>query len=229
MEEVSAQGERRGATVRSPLAPALRKLRALSIAAALPLRGGLGPGLRPGPGGDLGGGRPQGIHAADLDGDGDLDVLSASFLDDRFAWYENLGAGAFGPQQVLSDTSDYAWDVGTADVDGDGDLDVVTASYLLNELAWFENLGAAAFGPKGVISQDVRRPGALRLADLDGDGDDDVLATAEFDDEVVWFESLGSGAFGPKRVISSEKASRPPWPPPIWTGTATWTSSRSAR
>ena len=28
---------------------------------------------------------------ADLDGDGDLDVLSASFDDDTIAWYENTG------------------------------------------------------------------------------------------------------------------------------------------
>ena len=31
------------------------------------------------------------VHAADLDGDGDIDVLSASFLDNKIAWYENDG------------------------------------------------------------------------------------------------------------------------------------------
>ncbi|MEM9820292.1 MAG: T9SS type A sorting domain-containing protein [Bacteroidota bacterium] len=30
------------------------------------------------------------LHAADIDNDGDLDVLSASMGDDRIAWYENL-------------------------------------------------------------------------------------------------------------------------------------------
>jgi hypothetical protein len=32
---------------------------------------------------------PTCVYAADLDGDGDLDVLSASELDDKIAWYEN--------------------------------------------------------------------------------------------------------------------------------------------
>jgi hypothetical protein len=31
------------------------------------------------------------VYAADLDGDTDLDVLSASFMDDTVAWYESDG------------------------------------------------------------------------------------------------------------------------------------------
>ena len=31
------------------------------------------------------------VYAADVDGDGDIDVLSASLYDDKIAWYENDG------------------------------------------------------------------------------------------------------------------------------------------
>ena len=40
------------------------------------------------------------VFAADVDGDGDLDVLSASSSYDKIDWYENTdGAGSFGSQQ----------------------------------------------------------------------------------------------------------------------------------
>lgn len=38
----------------------------------------------------------HGVYATDLDGDGDVDVLSASEDDDTIAWYENLMGGPIG-------------------------------------------------------------------------------------------------------------------------------------
>ena len=35
------------------------------------------------------------VFAADVDGDGDMDVLSASGSDDKIAWYENDGSESF--------------------------------------------------------------------------------------------------------------------------------------
>ena len=39
---------------------------------------------------------------ADLDGDGMLDVVTASSGDGKLAWYPNIGAGSFGAQQVIA-------------------------------------------------------------------------------------------------------------------------------
>ena len=94
------------------------------------------------------------VFAADLDGDGDQDVLSASKVDNKIAWYENTdGAGHFGPQQVISTAAHAARSVFAADVDGDGDLDVLSASFLDDKIAWYENTdGAGSFGAPQAIS-----------------------------------------------------------------------------
>ena len=70
------------------------------------------------------------IDVADIDGDGDLDIVSASENDDTIAWYENDGAAdpTFTAADIAT-SADGAWDVFIADIDGDGDLDIVSASY----------------------------------------------------------------------------------------------------
>jgi len=80
----------------------------------------------------------QSVYVADLEGDGDLDILSASW-DDKIAWYENDGSGQFGFQQVITYLADGASSVYAADLDGDGDLDVLSASVLNHTIAWYEN------------------------------------------------------------------------------------------
>jgi FG-GAP-like repeat len=63
--------------------------------------------------------RPYSILGADIDGDGDVDILGASIDDKKVAWYENSdGAGNFGPQQILSTLAYGSY--GRADVDAGG-------------------------------------------------------------------------------------------------------------
>ena len=95
------------------------------------------------------------VYATDLDGDGDADVLSASDIDDKIAWYENLtvnqngpaSPGSFGAQQVLTGpigsptSADGAISVYATDLDGDGDADVLSASSVDGKIAWNENQG----------------------------------------------------------------------------------------
>ena len=146
------------------------------------------------------------VFAADLDGDGDIDVLSASFVDFKIAWYENTdGLGAFGPQQVITTAADWAWSVFAADLDGDGDPDVLSASSHDNKIAWYENTdGLGAFGPQQVITTALNSARSVFAADLDGDGDIDVLSASQTDFKIAWYENTdGMGAFGPQQVITT--------------------------
>ena len=71
------------------------------------------------------GGWKHGVFAADMDGDGDMDIVSASYNDDTIAWYENNGAA--DPSWTATDiatSADGAVSVFAADMDGDGDMDI---------------------------------------------------------------------------------------------------------
>lgn len=145
------------------------------------------------------------VFAADLDGDGDADVLSASVADDTIAWHENTdGIGTFGPRRVITTTANDVQSVIASDLDGDGDADVLSVFYLDNMIAWYENTdGAGNFGPVQVISDTALGAASVQSADIDGDGDQDVLAASGHDDTVAWFENIdGMGTFGPKRIIT---------------------------
>ena len=83
------------------------------------------------------------VYAADLDGDGDLDILSASEWDDRIAWYENDGGTP--PDfiaHIISTNANEANAVYAADLDTDGDVDVISGSDGDAKIAWYENDGA---------------------------------------------------------------------------------------
>ncbi len=72
-----------------------------------------------------------------MDGDGDMDVLSASGNDDKIAWYENNGSESFTAHTITT-SADNAETVFAVDVDGDGDIDVLSASVNDDKIAWYE-------------------------------------------------------------------------------------------
>jgi hypothetical protein len=87
------------------------------------------------------------ISAADLDGDGDPDVLFGSraiFGEPQAAWLENLGLGVFGPERTFPTPAAMTEaSVHPADIDGDGDQDVfaIALGPVPADLLWFENRG----------------------------------------------------------------------------------------
>ena len=86
------------------------------------------------------------VFAADMDNDGDMDILSASYLDDTIAWYENDGAA--DPSWTAADiatSADGARSVFAADMDNDGDMDIISASRDDDTIAWYETSAIPEF------------------------------------------------------------------------------------
>ena len=83
------------------------------------------------------------VEVADVDGDGDLDVLATIANDNEVVWYENNGTQSF-TAHTISSTADSARAIATGDLNGDGRLDVVATTNVIGgsgELLWYENDG----------------------------------------------------------------------------------------
>ncbi len=138
----------------------------------------------------------------DMDQDGFIDVVSASYGDAKVAWYRNLnGLGDFSEEIIITNSAAVMEGMELVDIDGDGDMDVLFKSNL-DKIAWLENMdGLGSFGAEQLISQNGY-PYAMKASDLDMDGDLDMIALLS-GQGIVWFENLdGQGNYGPAVFIA---------------------------
>ncbi len=147
------------------------------------------------------------VFATDLDRDGDIDVLSASWGGVNIAWYENDGGSPPSfTERGISIDADGASSVIATDVNGDGDIDVLSASWEEDKIAWYESDGGSppTFTER-VISTTADGAAAVFAVDVDRDGDTDVLSASQNDGKIAWYESDGgSPPFFTERVISTD-------------------------
>ena len=140
------------------------------------------------------------VSSADLDGDGDIDVLSAALNSNAINFYNNLGGGVFSSWGSFPSVSQ-ASDVFPVDVDLDGDMDVLYSAKASNKLAWRENLGGWSFSAEKIITLNANGIYGIYSADLDGDGDMDVLSASDNDGKIAWYENLGTGVIDTTQKI----------------------------
>jgi hypothetical protein len=120
----------------------------------------------------------SGLSAADIDGDGDLDLgmswAKIQGLNGGQAILRNLGGGAF--QNETYDTPAGAANFAFADVDVDGDPDMLSTDAFSSRLRRRFNDGAGVFGPE--TAWPFAGVDDLGAADLDGDGDPDAAGVS---------------------------------------------------
>lgn len=147
------------------------------------------------------------IATADLDVDGDLDVVLSFEKGDRVGWHENLleVGGGLAPYVDLPIPVSAPTDLVAADIDGDGDPDLIVNELSPGDLQWFENLGASqGFLARGVVLAQLGAGAQILPRDIDGDGDNDLLFANRFDSSVSWVRfDAEAGAFGAPQVLST--------------------------
>jgi hypothetical protein len=140
------------------------------------------------------------VYAADVDGDGDADIISGSIPGTSTAaieWHENDGQQNFTARSLITASSARAIHAG--DLDRDGDIDIVSGSSS-NGIVWHQNLGGRAFTNQ-VLATGTQDPFNVSITDLDLDGDADILFTAGPNlTGLRWLEQVSSGTFMERNI-----------------------------
>ena len=132
------------------------------------------------------------VIAADLNGDGWLDLASASKDDDSVAWYPNDGTGHFHEKIVISsgEESEGAYSLVAVDIDQDGDQDLVVASNGNDHVSIWRNNGDGSNFTKTLIYDNADFVLSVTAVDFDRDGDIDVASASFFDGHINWYENI---------------------------------------
>lgn len=131
------------------------------------------------------------LYTADLDLDGDLDVVTYWRFEDKIVWYENSdGNGNFNTERIVATNVDDVVDLSIGDLDGDGDMDVASISEDDGVVAWYNNQdGLGNFSSQQIIASNQVLGRSVVIHDIDNDGNTDVVSSHA--EKIVFHKNIG--------------------------------------
>lgn len=149
----------------------------------------------------MAGGAPQSVDVADLDGDGDVDLVASGGTSNAITIFFQNAPGQFVPSSNGSlPAGDFPGSATVADLDLDGDMDIAVANELSEEISLYYQISKGVFLPSAVdVIRGIGRPGYLAAGDVDGDGDVDLAAAISVnpegtDGELAIIEQVSRGS-----------------------------------
>ncbi len=132
----------------------------------------------------------QTVTAADINGDGLMDIVAASSdLHKVVVYYNNGDTPLSFTEHVACSTLQLPHWVSVADIDDDGKKDILVAACSSGKIAWLRNNGDSTIHwTMRTIGSNFGCSLTVEAADFDMDGDLDVAATAYGSNNFAWWE-----------------------------------------
>lgn len=136
------------------------------------------------------------IAGADLDGDGNIDILATSNSPgNKVSWFENDGYQNFTEDTIISNWGQPS-SVQAADFNNDGNMDIAAEAWIDELASVYYNDGNENFTEE-IISETAYELIKIIVTDLDLDGDHDILGATYAINDIRWWEnSLYDVSFG---------------------------------
>jgi Secretion system C-terminal sorting domain/FG-GAP-like repeat len=134
---------------------------------------------------------------ADLDSDGDMDVVACGTYESSLFWWENVnGDASLWNEHVVAPLTRCS-DLYLEDINGDGHIDILARSGF-EGLSWFENLnGDGLTWTQHIMQAGTDLNNNVSVRDMDTDGDMDVICSKSAGGSIItvfWWENLnGAG------------------------------------
>lgn len=135
------------------------------------------------------------VRAADFNGDGNLDLVTANLGPSTISVFLGNGDGSFRTDALLDGGKNCAF-LAVGDLDADGDLDFVVTHWTEDFLSVFLNSGDATFGPRADY-QVALGPYGVTLCDANRDGNLDAVTANYRDRSISLLTGVGDGTFLP--------------------------------
>ncbi len=142
------------------------------------------------------------IVTANLDQDGDLDLITANAGSNNISVLLNNGDGTYAPQVVYA-VENQPHSVIAGDVDQDGDLDLITANAGSNNISVLLNNGDGTYAPQVVYTVE-NQPHSIIAGDVDQDGDLDLITANAGSNNISVLLNNGDGTYAPQVVYTVE-------------------------
>ncbi len=137
---------------------------------------------------------PTAVVAADVNGDGRPDLISANETDNSLTVLTNNGNGGFGFKATLPVGSQPHGLVAT-DVNGDLALDLACVNAGANSVSVLLNQGSGVFASLATLPVG-NQPVFIAASDVNGDGQPDLITANKADDSLTVLTNNGGGGFG---------------------------------